>query len=95
MSPSLRRIPILSQLNPVHTLTSYFLRCVLITFPLLLGLSSGLFPSAFRIKIWYVFLIYLTLATFNANILDRKRVIEMKVEHVSCVVPPYVTFTTG
>jgi len=37
--------PILSQLNPVHTSTSHFLK-----FHLRVGLPSGLFPSGFSTK---------------------------------------------
>jgi hypothetical protein len=48
--PSL--VTILSQMNPVHTLPSYFL-----SFHLRLGLVSGLFPSGFRTRIPYEFLI--------------------------------------
>jgi hypothetical protein len=45
---------ILSQLNPVHTPTSYFLKFHLnITSHLRLGLPSGLFPSGFPTKTLY------------------------------------------
>jgi hypothetical protein len=48
---------ILSQLNPVHTLTQFSLRCTLILlFHLGLGLQSGLFFSGFPTKILHVFI---------------------------------------
>ena len=44
-------VPILSQLDPVHTPTSYFLKIHLnINLHLSLGLPSGLFPSGFHSK---------------------------------------------
>ena len=42
-------IPILSQLDPVHTPTSHFLKILLNIFPYL-GLASGLFPSRIRLS---------------------------------------------
>jgi hypothetical protein len=53
-------VPILSQINPVHsTQSSISLRFILIlSFHLRLGLPSGLFPSGFPTKILYVFLSY-------------------------------------
>jgi hypothetical protein len=48
---------ILSQINPVHTTPSYFVRSILIlSCNLLLDLPSGLFPSAYPNKILYEFL---------------------------------------
>jgi hypothetical protein len=48
-SPSL--VPILSQINPVHTTRSYLSKIHFnITFPLRLGLPSGLFPFGFPTK---------------------------------------------
>ena len=47
-------VPILSQLHPVHTPTSHFLKIQLnISSHLRLGLSSGLFPSGFPTKTLY------------------------------------------
>jgi hypothetical protein len=51
-------VPILSQINPVHTTPSY-LKSILILSPhLRLGLPSGLFCSAFPTKILYAFLFF-------------------------------------
>ena len=48
-------VPVLSQLDPVHTPTSYFLKILLIlSSHLLLGLPSGFFPSGFPTKTLYV-----------------------------------------
>jgi hypothetical protein len=47
--------PIVSQINPIHTVPSY-LRSILILFTRLrLGLPSGLFPSRFPTNILYAF----------------------------------------
>ena len=47
-------VPILSQLDPVHTPTSHFLKSILIlSSHLRLGLPSGLFPSGFPNKTLY------------------------------------------
>jgi len=50
-------VPILSQMNSVHTFQTYFPKIHLIPFHLRLGLPSGLFPSGFHTKILYMFLI--------------------------------------
>ena len=48
-------VPILSQLDPVHTSTSHFLKIHLnIISHLSLSLPSGLFPSGFPIKTLYI-----------------------------------------
>jgi hypothetical protein len=65
-------VPILSQINPIHTTPSY-LRHILILFThLLLGFLSGLFPSGFSTNILYVFLFSLIHTTCPAhlNLLD-------------------------
>jgi len=55
-SPQL--VPILNQMNPVHTLPSYFLRFILLqSFRLHLGFLSCLLPSGFPTKIFYAFFI--------------------------------------
>jgi hypothetical protein len=49
-------VPILNQINPVHTIPSY-LRCILILYThLRLGLLRGHFPSDFPINILYAIL---------------------------------------
>jgi hypothetical protein len=49
-------IPVLSQMNPVHTLTPYFLKIhFIIVLHLLLGLESSHFPSGFPTKIVHAF----------------------------------------
>jgi hypothetical protein len=61
-------VPILSKINPIHTIPSYPLRSVSILFNhLYLGLHSGLFPSGFPINILYAcsfppFVVSLTIA---------------------------------
>jgi hypothetical protein len=55
MSPPL--VPILSQINQIHTIPTYLSKINLVLFThLCLGLSSGLFPSGFRTSILYAFL---------------------------------------
>jgi hypothetical protein len=49
-------VPVLSRINPVHTTPSY-LRSILISTHLRLGLPNGIFPSGFPTKwIWGMFL---------------------------------------
>jgi len=45
--------PILSQFDPVHTLTSQFLKILILSSNLRLGLPSGLFPSGFPTETLY------------------------------------------
>jgi hypothetical protein len=50
-------VPILSQMNPVHTIPSYILRSIsILSSRIRLDLSSGLFPCGFPTKTFYVFL---------------------------------------
>jgi hypothetical protein len=51
-------VPILSQINPIDTLSPYLIRTLLIlSSRLLMGFPSAVFPSGFRTKIVYAFLI--------------------------------------
>jgi hypothetical protein len=62
-------VPILSQIDPVHTIPSY-LRSILILFTNpRLGLPSGLFPSSFHTNILYAFLFYPIRATSPAHLI--------------------------
>jgi hypothetical protein len=66
---SLPLVPILSQINPVHTILSY-LRSVLILFPhLRLGLPIGLFPYGFSTNILYAFLFSPIRVTFPTTLI--------------------------
>jgi hypothetical protein len=49
-------VPILSQINPLHTTPSYLRSILIFSSHLCLGLPSGLFPSVFPTKILYAFL---------------------------------------
>jgi len=51
-------VPILNQLDPVHTTTSHFLQVHLNKIHLRLFLPSGLFPSSFLTKTLYTTLFY-------------------------------------
>jgi hypothetical protein len=63
-------IPILSQLNSVHTPTSTFWRSILIlSSHLRLGLTSGLFPSGFPAITLYKTLLYSIRATCPAHLI--------------------------
>jgi hypothetical protein len=54
---SFRFVPILSQMNSVHTIPSYSLRSILtLSSHLRLGLPSSLFPSGFSTRKFYAFL---------------------------------------
>jgi hypothetical protein len=57
-------ISLLNQINPVHTITSYFCKPISIYCSYLrLGLSSGPFPSVFPAKTLHVFLFSFVLHT--------------------------------
>jgi hypothetical protein len=61
-------VPILSHINPIHTIPSY-LRSILVLFThLLLGLPSGLVPSGFLTYILYAFLLSHIRATFPSHL---------------------------
>jgi len=62
-------VPILSQLYPVHTPTSHFLKIHLIIIHLRLGLSSGLFHSGFPTKTLYSPLLSPLRATCPAHLI--------------------------
>jgi hypothetical protein len=49
-------IPILSQINPIHTIPSYLRSILILSTQLRLGLPSGLFPSGIPTNILYAFL---------------------------------------
>jgi hypothetical protein len=51
-----RQVPILSHINPIHTIPSYLRSILILSRHLRLGLPSGLFPSGFLINILYAFL---------------------------------------
>jgi hypothetical protein len=53
-------VPVLSQINPIHTIPSYISKIHFnIIHPLRLGLLSGLFPSVFPTNVLYAFLLSL------------------------------------
>ena len=63
-------VPILSQLDPVHTPTTHFLKIRLnINSHLRLGLPSGLFPSGFPTKTLYTPLLWPIPATCSTNLI--------------------------
>ena len=63
-------IPILSQLNPVHTLTSHSWRSIIIiSSHLHLGIPSNLFPSGFPTKTLYTSLLSHIRATCLAHLI--------------------------
>jgi hypothetical protein len=62
-------VPILSQIDLVHTNPSYLRHNLLLFTHLHLGLPSGLFPSVFPTNILYAFLFSLIRATCTANLI--------------------------
>jgi len=63
-------VPILSQLDPVHTPTSYFLRTILIlSSHLHLGLPSALLPSGFPTKTLYMTVLFPVRATCPTHVI--------------------------
>jgi hypothetical protein len=62
------QVPILSQMNPVHTFPPYFPNIHSnISSRLRLGLPRGLFPSGFLTKILYAFIISIMCATCSTH----------------------------
>jgi hypothetical protein len=63
-------VPILSQINPIHTIRSYRSKIHFnIVHPLRLGLPSGLFPSGFPTNILRAFLVYPIRSTCPAHLI--------------------------
>ena len=63
-------VPILSQLDPVHTPTSHFLKIIVILSSYIrLGLPSGLYPSGFPTKTLYTLILYHIRATFPSHLI--------------------------
>jgi hypothetical protein len=71
-------VPILGQINPLHTIRPISLRSILILFShLRLGLLNGLFPSGFTIKILYAFLFFPMRVTCSAYLITFYLIILM------------------
>ena len=62
-------VPVLSQLDRVHTPTSNFLKILILSSHLRLGLPSGLFPSGFPIKTQYTSFLSPIRATCPAHLI--------------------------
>jgi hypothetical protein len=61
-------VPILSQIEPVHTTPSYLRSILILPTHLRLGVPSGLFPSGFCTNILHVFRFSPIRATFPAHL---------------------------
>jgi hypothetical protein len=62
-------IPILSQINPIHTITFYLRSILILSTHLHLGLPSCVFPSGFPTKILHAFLFSANRATCPAHLI--------------------------
>jgi hypothetical protein len=61
-------VPILSQINPMHTIQSYLRSILIFSIHIRLGLPWVLFPYGFFTSILYAFLFYLIRATCPAHL---------------------------
>jgi hypothetical protein len=88
--------PILSQINPVHTIPSYLRPALILSTDLHLGLPSGLFPYGFPVSVLYAFLLPPITATCPAHLilLDLIIVIIFGEEH-DLWTQVYVIFTVS
>jgi hypothetical protein len=62
-------VPILSQIDPIHTIPSYLRSILILSTHLRLGLPSNLFPSGFRTDILYVLFFSHIRATCPAHLI--------------------------
>jgi hypothetical protein len=87
---------ILTQLNPVRTLSAIPLGPILIlSYRLCLALPSGLLPSGFPAKIFYVFLISPIRAICPTYLILLYLIIQKNlVKSANCEVPHYVIFSS-
>jgi hypothetical protein len=73
---SLPLVPILSQINPIHTIPFYLRSIWILSTHLRLGLPSGLVPSGFPTNILYEFLFSLIRATRPAHLILLNLIIQ-------------------